>query len=231
MKATTRRKLDMANRVQGFCRAHPAVDPGYSTVLAHFEDCLTRAEQLAKTQLGGLVAVHASTAHRQQLRRAVQDQLRHLARVGVLAAKTQPELAGHFRLPRINANSQVYRTAARAALDEAVARRDLLLAHGMASSLIDDLTAALTQYDEAVEQARAGRQTHVGAVAELAAVTAELMDMVGYFDGLNRYRFRNDAELRAAWASARNIVGPSRGAPPAGGSSGAGDGTNVQPAA
>lgn len=231
MKATIRRKLDMAGRVLGFCRAHPTTDPGYSTILAHFEDQLTRAEQLAKMQHGGLVAERASTASRRQLRRVVHDELRHLARVGVLATKTQPELAKHFRLPRINANSQAYRTAARAALDEAIARRDLLLAHGMASSLIDDLSAALTQYDEAVEQARAGRLAHVGAVAELAAVTAELMDIVRYFDGLNRYRFRNDAELRAAWASARNIVGPSRGAPEAATTNGAGDGASVMPAA
>ena len=91
-------------------------------------------------------------------------------------------------------------------LDEAVAQRELLLANGMASILLDDLRTVLDQYDESVEQAQAGRRAHVGAVAELAVVTSEIMEVVQMFDGLNRYRFRTNADLHAAWQSARNIV-------------------------
>ena len=46
----------------------------------------------------------------------------------------------------------------------------------------------------------------MGAVAELAVVSGEIMETVQYFDGLNRYRFRANADLRAEWNSARNIV-------------------------
>ena len=150
--------------------------------------------------------MHASTALRRELRHALHDQLRHRVRVGDVVAKTQPELAKHFQLPIQNASGQAYRTAARAMLDEAVTRRDLLLEHGMASMLLHDLGAALQQYDESVEQAPAGRRAHVGAVAELAVVTSEIMETVQLFEGLNRYRFRADAELHAEWESARNIV-------------------------
>jgi hypothetical protein len=217
----------MAGRVRDFSRAHPAADSSYAGVLARLEDRIARAEELARQQRGGQIAVHASTGHRKELRRAVHDQLRHLARVGDVVVKTQPELAKHFPLPPANASSQAYQTAARAMLEEAVARRDLLLEQGMASTLLDDLTAALKHYDEAVEQAQAGRREHVGAVADLAAVAAEIVELVGYFDGLNRYRFRGDAELHAAWASARNVVAVSRTPPEAG----TADGTSVKPAA
>jgi hypothetical protein len=231
MNAEVRRKLAMAGSVQEFCLAHPTDDPSYAIVLARLKECIVRAGQLAKAQLEGHVAVHSSTAQRKQLRRAVHDELRHLARVTVVAAKTQPELVKRLQLPSINLTSQAYQTAARAALDEGLARRDLLLQHGMAVTLLDDLTAALTQYDAAVEQALAGRRTHVGAAAELEAVAAEIMDLVRLFDGLNRYRFRENADLRAAWASARNIVATGRGPGEAGGGNGPAGGVGVKPAA
>jgi hypothetical protein len=46
----------------------------------------------------------------------------------------------------------------------------------------------------------------VGAVAELRAVSDEVMQLVDMLDGLNRYRFGGNAELTAAWKSARNVV-------------------------
>jgi hypothetical protein len=195
MRHTIRRKLEMAGRVLDFSRAHPGKDPSYAAILSRLEDGIERAEQLARQQRAGQITVHASTARRKELRRALHDQLRHLTRVGDVVAKSQPELAQHFQLPILSASGQAYRTAARAMLDEAVA-----------STLLDDLGAALQQYDVSVEQAQAGRRAHVGAVAELAVVTADIMETVQMFDGLNRYRFRADAELHAEWESARNIV-------------------------
>jgi hypothetical protein len=201
-----RRRLEMAGRVLDFSRAHPGKDPSYAGILSRLEEGIERAEQLARQQRAGQITVHASTARRRELRRVLHDQLRHLARVGDVVAKTQPELAQHFQLPTWNASGQAYRMAARAMLDEAVAQRELLLQNGMASTLLDDLGAALQQYDQSVEQAQSGRRAHVGAVAELAVVTADIMETVQLFDGLNRYRFRTDAELHAEWESARNIV-------------------------
>jgi hypothetical protein len=206
MRISIRKRLDMAARVLEFSRAHPSADPSYAGMLSRLETAIAKADQLARQQLGGQAAVHASTAHRKELRRALHDQLRHLARVGDVVARSNPELAEHFQLPLASASGQAYRTAARAMLDEALLQRELLLQHGMASTLLDDLASALKQYDTAVEQGAAGRRAHIGAVAELAVVSSEIMETTEYFDGLNRYRFRANADLRAEWDSARNIV-------------------------
>jgi hypothetical protein len=53
-------------------------------------------------------------------------------------------------------------------------------------------------------------RARVGAVAELSVVSSEIMEMVELLDGLNRYRFRTNADARAEWESARNIVAPPR---------------------
>ena len=206
MRTTIQKRLDMAGRVVEFSHAHPSQDPSYSAMLARLEANVAKADQLARQQLGGQSTVHASTKRRRELRRALHDQLRHLARIGDAVSKSHPELVEHFQLPLSSARGQAYRIAARKMLEEAQANRDLLLENGMASTLLDDLAKALTEYDESVEQAQAGRRAHIGAVAELAVVSSEIMEDVQLFDGLNRYRFRASADLRAEWESARNIV-------------------------
>jgi hypothetical protein len=62
--------------------------------------------------------------------------------------------------------------------------------------------------------------SHSAYGAELDAVSDEVMQLVEMLDGLNRYRFGREAELLAAWESARHVVVGPRGekeeAPPAG---------------
>ena len=55
----------------------------------------------------------------------------------------------------------------------------------------------------------------MGASAELKSVADEIVQIVRVMDGLNRYRFMNDAERLAAWESASNIAGPPKSDVPA----------------
>jgi hypothetical protein len=60
--------------------------------------------------------------------------------------------------------------------------------------------------DASVAETNEGRRGHIGARAELDAVSDEVMQLVGMLDGLNRYRFGRDAEMLAAWESARSAT-------------------------
>jgi hypothetical protein len=108
---------------------------------------------------------------------------------------------------------------------EAQNHKELLEKHGLVDTVLDDLSRALDQFDAAVEHGTRGRQAHVGASAELRAVADEVVQIVYVMDGLNRYRFMQDAELLAAWESASNILATPRPAakvapeapPPSGG--------------
>lgn len=51
----------------------------------------------------------------------------------------------------------------------------------------------------------ASQSAHVGAHADLEAVTAEVMQLVRQLDALTQYRFRDDPEALGAWRSARNV--------------------------
>src|SRR5439155_20613870 len=98
-------------------------------------------------------------------------------------------------------------------LEQGQAGRELLAKHGLAATLLDDLAAAVEQFDAAVAETNEGRRDHVGARAELDAVSDEVMHLVEVLEGLNRYRFGGGAELRAAWESAREEVAGPRGGP------------------
>src|SRR4029077_4303358 len=97
------------------------------------------------------------------------------------------------------------------------AQKDLLVSRGMSPQLVDDLTAALTKFDQTLEATRAGRRDHVGASADLKSVLTEITEQVRLLDGLVRYRFSDNAELMGAWASVRDVLGPfrSKSEPPA----------------
>src|SRR5439155_9274967 len=98
-------------------------------------------------------------------------------------------------------------------LEQGQAGRELLAKHGLAATLLDDLAAAVEQFDASVAETNEGRRDHVGARAELDAVSDEGMQLVELLDGLKRYRLGGDAELRAARESARKVVAGRRTEP------------------
>jgi len=213
MLAVLRRRLEMAVRVRDFLRAHRAdgIQGGEAAALARLEELLTRAQVLAAQQRAGVLARRGSTEQRAVVRRALQSQLlTYLSAVGRVAAGDNPELGAHFRLPATRATNQAFLTLGRGMLKKATEQKELLVGRGMSEQLLDDLAAALTQFEQTLEATRAARREHVGASADLESVVAEISLQVRLLDGLVRYRFGDNAELMGAWASVRNVVGPNR---------------------
>jgi hypothetical protein len=207
MNAKSRRRIEMGTRALEFSRAHPDESPGYAAALTRLEERLDRAEELAGLQREGILQVRASTARKQELRLAMRKaHLAHLAKVARIAAREMPELAQKLTLRPRTGTYLAFRTAARGMAAEAQSRKEALVKHGLAESVLVNLAQTLDQFDAAVESGVAGRQTHVGASAELQAVADEIFQIVQVMDGLNRYRFMNDPELLAAWDSASSVL-------------------------
>ncbi len=207
----------MAVAVRDFSRAQPSPDASYTLVLDELEGQVSRMEELAKQEQGGFLISRASAARRRALRRRVHHELlRHLVTVAQAASSQHPGLAERYTMPSGNATHEVFRTFARKMLEQGKAERELLVKYGLAEKLLDDLETAVDDLDASVVDSNQGRRAHVGARAELKAVSDEVMRLVRLLDGLNRYRFSGNAELRAAWESARNVVsGPSPAEEPA----------------
>ena len=80
--------------------------------------------------------------------------------------------------------------------------------YGLSTAQLDGLATLLTRFEEATDLANAGRRHHVGARAELGAISAELTRVNGVRDVLNQTRFRDDPNLLAGWDSARSLAWP-----------------------
>ena len=197
----------MAVRVRDFSRTHPSTDASYASVLGRLESSIERMEALAGQQQGGFLSKHSSTVRRQALRRRLHGGLlRHLVTIAQDAAGEDPGLTEMFQLPASNATHKAFQTLARKMLEQGQAQKELLAKHGLADTLLADLSAAVDEFDASVAETNEGLQGHVLARAELDTVSDEVMKLVGMLDGLNRYRFDRDPQLLVAWESAKHVV-------------------------
>jgi hypothetical protein len=219
----------MAVSVRDFSRAHPSADASYTSVLGRLESSISRMEELAGQQQGGYLSKHSSTVRRQELRRRLHGGLlRHLVTIAQDATAENPALTAMFQLPGSNASHKAFQTLARKMLEQGQAQKELLAKHGLADKLLEDLSAAVNEFDASVAETIEGRQDHVLARAELDTVSDEVMRLVGMLDGLNRYRFDRNPQLLVAWESARHVVTGAAGEEKAGAPEGEGE---VKPAA
>ena len=221
MNAKLRRRLEMAERVRDFLRAHKTDAVGEGLGLAKLEELIQRAELLGAQQRAGVAVVRTASGQRRKLRHELQTKLLlYLRAVGEVAADEDAQLVDQFRLPPRNASDQALIEAARGMLGRATEHKDALLNHGMSPALVDALADAVGQFEQILANAREGRRGHVGASADLKAVAREIKAQIRVLDGLVRFRFGDQPELMAAWASARNVLGPfkAKNEPEAGGS-------------
>jgi hypothetical protein len=208
MNFTIRRKLDMAGRARDFCRTHPDQNPGYTAATERLEERLARAEALARQEVSGRQTAAGAVVNKEELRLEIHKTIALLAGLAGPASNEERDLSVGIIRPILNGSHQAFLTRSRVAADTASTHKDLLTRYGMPENFLGDLNAALDRYEQALNQQHLGRAAHVGARAELEAVTSEIMLIVRQLDALNRFRFRKDAESLAAWKSARDVAWP-----------------------
>jgi hypothetical protein len=211
MKAVTRRKLEMGQRVLEFCRKHSDPSAGFIAAVARLTERLARADQLARQQVDGRAEVKVATGRKRELRRLMLSaHLDHLQNVAEIASVEEPELLRKFVFPPDATTYLAFRAAASSMAAEAESRKELLMKHGLSEDVLNGLKATLDQFELALEQSSAGRLARVGATAELVTVADEVVQIVKVMNGLIRIRFAHQAELLAAWDSATNVVATPR---------------------
>jgi hypothetical protein len=211
MDSRVRRTIEMGSRALAFFEAHPDQSLGSLPAQSRLKELLARADQLLLQQRDGISEVRTATGEKRDLRRKIRrTHLPHFTRVAEVAAIERPELARKLELPDQALPYLAFRTAVQGILTEAQKEKELLLRYGLVEPALESLTAAVAQFDRAVERGLSGRRAHVGARAELDAIVDEVIQQVRQLDGLVRFHFAEHAEARAVWRSASNTIGPPR---------------------
>lgn len=214
MNAVSRRKIEMGMRALEFSRAHPDADAGYAVAAAKLEQLVARAAEAATAQRDGIVDVRAASARKAELRRTMLAvHIAHLAQVGREAVGEDHELGKTFRPKPGKLSYLGFRTEAGRMATEAEARRDVLVRHGLAASVLEEFVQRLEEFDAAVALGNAGRTAHRGATEELKVVAGGIVRAVRVMDGRNRQRFAGDQQLLAQWISATTVLGKPRSSP------------------
>jgi hypothetical protein len=206
MDRKVRKKWSMATSVRTFSRAHPSADTSYTLVLDRLDGTILRIEELAKQQEGGYVSKHSAVVRRSDLRRRLHGGLlRYLVTAAEDVGREAPAVGERFRLPSASATHAAFRARASEMLEQARANQEILVKHGMSATLLDELDAAVQEFDASLAETNDGKQSHVAARAEMKELCDEIMLLVGMLDGYNRYRFHRDPELIVAWESAKRV--------------------------
>ena len=206
MNADVRKKLERIAGVRDFSRAHPSDDPSHVATVARLEELYQRAETLVAQQQTGRADELAAHSRRDEIRDELQSHLlRHVVRYGELAARDNPALIGKFRLPSRRTNNKAYLVTARNHRTLALANMDALRQVGLSEQVFNSFSERVDEFEKASEFIRLGRVAHVGARAELETLTTELLEVIERLDTFNRFRFKENEELRAAWNSVRRV--------------------------
>ncbi len=212
MNGQDRRTIQMGTSADTFSDANPDTDAGYVAAAAKLKGLVKGALDAATAQRQGTVAKHNASEQKEQLRRAMlSGPIAHLSHVGKVAAREEPGFGNSYRFRPTAKTYLAFQTAARDMLADAQAHREVLVKHGLAESVLEQFGQLLAQFDAAFAQGDAARTLHIGATADLRALSAQIREIVRVMDGRNRQRFQGDAQLLASWIAARTIVGTPRG--------------------
>jgi hypothetical protein len=209
MKVLIRLVLAACARARVFFLAHPDPNSASAQVISRFIELLARGEALAQLHRASQVAGTAAVNLKNELREAIETDFRSLAGLSHGIALTHPEMTVHVRLPRGGRVAEAtFLTVARVAVDGGLPNKELFVANGMPETLLEKMTKDLNEYEAALTRQRNALSTQVGANAQLAAVTTDLVALLKHLDSVVRLRFGKDLEMMAAWKSARNVAWP-----------------------
>jgi hypothetical protein len=212
----------MGESVSQLAHANVTQDASFNALLARLDELLQRAKDAAARQLEGITRWRGAAAAARALQATIRrTHLPHLSRVVELAAEEKPELAPAVRQPPDSRTVRGFRTTAGAFVATAEANQELLVKHGMALPVLNDLVGMLDRFDQTVMLKLEGRRQHVGATAELESVADEIVQVVQVMDGYQRLRFAQDPDRLAAWESASSVMADRRSPATADGTAGA----------
>ena len=216
MKDTEIRKLEMLRRVRDFGAAHVSSFPVASLAAQKFEAVgavVAEVEAHGTTQSTGRGAAQAGASAKRAARADVREKMVAIRDTALALEDVRPGVSGNFRVPRTNGD-QALISAARAFLAAATPLKNEFLQREMPATFLEDLTAAITRFENALNEKNANTEKRISATAAISASLERGAKLVRELDPMVNNKFRGNAAILAAWDSVSHLTrSPNKTAP------------------
>jgi hypothetical protein len=207
MNSLDTRRYEMLVRVRDFGVAQADVFPpptlgGKS--FAAVSAAVTALSDHAATQVSGRGSAREGTASKAVAREALRDDLEAIVRTARAMALDTAGVDDRFRLPRGNGDQSILH-AARAFARDAAPLTATFLQHDMPEDFLEDLQRDIDEFEDAIRDHEAGKDTHVAARAGIETAIDTGLDAVRRLDAIVPNRLRNDSKTLTLWERARRV--------------------------
>jgi hypothetical protein len=145
------------------------------------------------------------TAKQRQLRLKLRrEQMEPVALIARRNLRTVPEFVA-LQKPKPTLRGQAFLASAKAMADAATIHSDILVAHGLPSSFIDDFKAAVTKLEGSLADREKNRTRRVGATKGLGLEEQNGRTVLSILDALVEQALASNESLLQAWQTARLI--------------------------
>jgi hypothetical protein len=209
------RHLASLKKISEFNAAHGAdFTPGGqgAKLFATVSLVVNKFEQQGGAQVSGTNLARSGTATKAVAYHLLHDDLVHISETAHGMAATVPGLDKKFRMPR-SGGDQALLNAARAFRIDAEPLKAQFIAFEMPADFLDQLDAAIAQFDAALKTQTDGTEGHVGATAGLDQNLADALAAVRQLTPLVRNKYRANPSVLAEWETARHTERAAKASP------------------
>lgn len=207
----------MGVRMKDFGEAQAADFPGASRGGQKFAALLALVadiDRLGTEQASTSGAAQGNTAAKREARENIRRQMKAIRDTAVALESEQPGISRSFRMPPTNGDEALINSA-RAFVEAATPLKSLFTSNELPASFLEDLTAAVTEFEESVSRYNQQRAGNAAATAALKDALSKVVKLKIELDPIVRNKFRNDPAMLAAWESASHLERvPRRTQPP-----------------
>ena len=208
MNDDERRRYEMFLRVHNFGEAHKDAFPAATLgreVFDNLSAVIDELRNLATTKFSSALAAKQGTSSKAVARDRLLRRLNRISDTARSMAITTPDLDEKFRMPRSNVNHQTLLSVARAFAADALPLKDNFIRHEMPADFIEDLEAAIADFEEAGEDQTRSTEERIASRAAIDAAIERGLNEVRRLDAIVRNKFFDDPATIAEWESARHI--------------------------
>jgi hypothetical protein len=208
MNSFDMRRYEMLVRVRAFGSRHANLFPTTGIAGKAFADIAAAIQDVdthAADHETGRGTAHGGTTDKASAREELRETLESMVRTARAMALDNPKLANRFKGPN-GTGDYALLTAARRFVREAADLKDQFVAYDMPESFLEDLAGEIADFESALDDRAAGKQTHVSARAALDEAMGRALNALRRLDAAVPNRLADDAARLAAWSVARRVA-------------------------